>query len=42
MARKKESPLWEEHRKELGIDNRYSSIMKGAIAKDMKKHKKGI
>jgi hypothetical protein len=40
ITRKKESPLWEEHRKELRIDNRYNNILKGAFAKDIKKHKK--
>lgn len=40
MARKKDTTLWEEHRKELGIDNRYKSILDGALAKDTEKHKK--
>lgn len=40
MGRKKDDPRWEAHRKELGIDNRYKSIIDGALAKDTEKHKK--
>ena len=40
MARKKDSELWEAHRKELKIDNRYKNIIDGALAKDLGKHKR--